>query len=196
MTAALLTTRLKVADPTALTALSTLRTRLGFGERLRNVTREEFHLFETTLDREGARRLVDGLVRRTNLFLNPNKHFHRLVVEGDAAPSPEILRGPGAYLLVWTEGDGEDLLESMRRHVGVEQVTSLSRGWIWRLEGAPNATPAEMLDLVSRAGVLTSRTSGFLVHPAYQDCRLYAGRPSLYDVRDALSTVSKGQVDE
>ena len=181
MTAALLlTTGLKVADPTAITALATLRTRLGFGDILAGLSREELFLFEVEGREEAARAAVDGLVRNTNLFLNPNKHWHRLTTAGAEAAAP------GAYLLVWTDGDGEDLREAVRRHTGAAGVAAVRRAWLWSFLPPSGAGAAE---LIARLGDGTDRRNsarGFLAHPAWQESRLYARRPGVYDVREAL----------
>lgn len=195
MSRALFTTRLKVSDPTALTALATLRGRFGFGERLAALSREEVFLLDTTLDAVATREVLEDVVRRTNLFMNPNKHVGRLEVEGDAPAAPAAAPAapagadapPTGYLLAWTPGDGEDLLESVQHHAGVGGFTGLARGWLWRFTGGPGVDAAGLLALARQSGELRSRAQGFLVHPAYQEHRLYATRPSLYDIGSVMS---------
>ena len=188
MSRALFTTRLKVSDPTAMTAEATLRRRFGFGDgwpasRARNCS--------WWIDPRPAtlRDALQALIRRTNLFMNPNKHVGRLVVEGEeAAAGARAARVGGAggaaggFLLVWTPGDGDDLLESVQQHAGVDGFAALSRGWLWRFTAGPGVDSAGLLVMARQSGELRSRGQGFLVHPAYQEHRLYATRPSLYDI--------------
>lgn len=201
MSRALFTTRLKVSDPTAMTALATLRHRFGFGARLAALSREELFLVETTLDPVATREVLEDLVRRTNLFMNPNKHVGRLVIEDEAAPGgapPPAASAAGAappaagapatgFLLVWTPGEGSDLLESVEHHAGVGGFTGLVHGWLWHFTGGPGVDGAGLLAMARQSGELRSRGQGFLVHPAYQEHRLYATRPSLYDIASVMS---------
>lgn len=205
MSRALFTTRLKVSDPTAMTALATLRQRFGFGARLAALSREELFFVETTLDPVATREVLEDLIRRTNLFMNPNKHVGRLLIEDEAAPAVAAAWGsaaapaaatPGSppggaaatgFLLVWTPGEGSDLLESVEHHAGVGGFTSLVRGWLWCFTGGPEVDAAGLLAMARQSGELRSRGQGFLVHPAYQEHRLYANRPSLYDIGSLMS---------
>jgi hypothetical protein len=181
VTGVLLATRLKVADPTALTALATLRDRLRLGHALAGLSREELFLFDIDLEPAAARDAVVDLCRRTNLFLNPNKHAWRVLLEGEE-PAGEA----AAWLLVATPGDGDDRLDAVHRHVGAPAVQRIAKGTLWRAAGVPG-TPAERLvEALRAAGVVENRHAGFLVHPAFQVGHLYAARPSVYDVREAL----------
>ncbi|MDZ4803441.1 MAG: hypothetical protein SGI90_01095 [Candidatus Eisenbacteria bacterium] len=180
----LLTTRLTVSDPTALTALSTLRDRMGFGDRIRGLSREEVFLFSMEPSTPNARDLVEQLARQTNLFMNPNKHAHRITT-GEAAqaavPSESL-----AWLLVWSSGDGETLEASVHRHVGLPAVDSIRRGWLWKFTPAPGIDPPALLKAARDAAIGDGTHRGFLVHSAWQEGRLYAERPSVYDVREAF----------
>jgi len=194
MSRALFTTRLKVSDPTAMTALATLRQRFGFGTRLAALSREELFCVETTLDPAATRELLEDLVRRTNLFMNPNKHVGRLLIEDEAAPAgasvpaTSMAGAPATgFLLVWTPGEGSDLLESVEHHAGVGGFTGLVHGWLWCFTGGPGVDAAGLLAMARQSGELRSRGQGFLVHPAYQEHRLYATRPSLYDIGSVMS---------
>jgi phosphoribosylformylglycinamidine (FGAM) synthase PurS component len=184
MTPVLLTTRLKVADPTALTATTTLRTRLGY-DTIAAVGREELFLFEVDAGPDEAEAIIDGLVRRTNLFLNPNKHLYRITAAGRDKPAAP---GLDFRALVWNPGDGEDLRESLWSHAGAVLITAVRRAWLWRFVPASGAPEARFREQVRDSIVLRSRTHGFLVNPACQDSRLYDVRPSVYDIREALSS--------
>ena len=115
----LLITGLKVADPTAITALATLRTRLGFEEILAGLSREELFLFEMEGGEEGARAAVAGLVRDTNLFFNPNKHRHRLSTDID-----------GIRRVLPTERNGENLAHNRHRAVKARDSVWPDNSWL------------------------------------------------------------------
>jgi phosphoribosylformylglycinamidine (FGAM) synthase PurS component len=200
MSDVLLETRLKVADPTALTALATLRDRLRLAPALEGLSREEYTLFEVDLDPAAARDLVSDLCRKTNLFLNPNKHAWRVRIEGvepgappaadgGARPAPgrePAPEGASAWLLVHVPGDGEERLDSVHRHVGAPAVRRVATGTLWRATGAPGVAAERVVEALRAAAVVENRHAGFLVHPAFQVGHLYAARPSVYDVREAL----------
>jgi hypothetical protein len=178
-----LATRLKVADPTAVTALSTLRGRLGLAEDIAGLSREEIFVMDVDAPPQIALGLVEDLVRSTNLFLNPNKHHYRLTLEG--FPDSEADRA--AYLLVWTPGEGEDLRDSLWRHARAVQVLAVFRAWLWRFTGGARTGADRLMKAVAQSAVQKSRRQGLLVHPAYQECRLYERSPSVYDTRQALA---------
>jgi hypothetical protein len=179
----LLATRLKVSDPTARTALATLRDRLGLADRVATLVREELFLFEVAPPVAGGKELVDNLARETNLFLNPNKHAWK-VTTGDEPIAPAA--GITAWLLVWTPGDGAALETSVHRHLGLAAVTSIRRGWLWKFGAAPGVDAARLAEAARAAAFGDGGHHGFLVHEAWQDGRLYAERPSVYDVREAF----------
>lgn len=200
-TTLLLATRLKVADPTAITALATLRTRLDCDDLLAGLSREELFLFEVEGRAAPARAAVEDLVRSTNLFLNPNKHRHHLSAAGSGegpAPGPvgvgelpgrvgaDEAPGPRPFLLVWTEGDGEDLREALARHGLAAGVAALRRAWLWSFLPRPGIAAAELIARIDQDAGRRGSPRRFLAHPAWQESRLYARRPGVYDVREAL----------
>ena len=180
----LLTTRLKVADPTALTALATLRDRLGFADRIRGLSREEVFLFSMAPSTPKPGEFVEKLARQTNLFLNPNKHAFRITTGEAARPvgPPES----SAWLLAWSTGDGEALETSVRRHLRLTAIGSVRRGWLWAMTPEPGIDAAVFQRSARDAAIGDGTHRGFLVHPAWQEGRLYAERPSVYDVREAF----------
>ena len=183
MTDLLLTTRLKVSDPTARTALATLRDRLGLADRVASLVREELFLFDVAAPAAQAREVIEGLARRTNLFLNPNKHAWRIRTGDEPlAPVPR----PTAWLLVWTPGDGATLEASVHRHLGLATVESIRRGWLWQFGAVPGVDAAVLLHAAREAAFGDGESRGFLVHEAWQEGRLYADRPSVYDCREAF----------
>lgn len=187
MSRALLTTRLKVVDPAAVTALETLRHRFGFEDRLAALSREELFLFDVDAPVANSRQQIEGLVRGTNLLMNPNKHVWRLAVESDESLPPPADAPVDAYLLVWTPGEGADLQNAIQRHALAPDVVGLARGWLWRFAAGAGVDREGLLAMVDQAGELRSRGRGFLVHPAYQEHRVYVRRPTLYDVGDVMS---------
>jgi len=183
MTDVLLATRVKASDPTARTALATLRDRLGLADRVGSLVREEIFLFEVAPAPAAARDLVEGLARETNLFLNPNKHSWRIKT-GDETIAPTA--GPAVWLLVWTRDDGAALEESVHRHLGLATVESIRRGWLWQFGAVPGVNASVLLHAAREASFGDGGSRGFLVHEAWQEGRLYADRPSVYDCREAF----------
>lgn len=180
----LLTTRLKVADPTALTALATIRNRLGFADRIRGLSREEVFLFTMAPSLPKPEEFVEKLARQTNLFLNPNKHAFRITMGESARPigPPESL----AWLLAWSAGDGAALEISVRRHLDLRAIGSIRKGWLWTMTPEPGIDAAIFLKAARDAAIGDGTRRGFLVHAAWQEGRLYAERPSVYDVRESF----------
>lgn len=180
----LLTTRLKVADPTALTALATLRDRLGLADRLKGLSREEVFLFSMSPSTPKPAELVEQLARQTNLFLNPNKHAFRITT-GEAAQRVTSSDSQ-AWLLVWARGEGEALEASVHRHLGLAAIESIRKGWLWTMTPEPGIDPPAFQVAARGAAIGDGRRRGFLVQSAWQEGRLYAERPSVYDVREAF----------
>jgi hypothetical protein len=183
MTDVLLATRLKVSDPTARTALATLRDRLGLADRVGSLVREELFLFEVDAAPAAARELVEGLARETNLFLNPNKHAWRVRTGDEPVAGAGV---PVAWLLAWTPEDGAALEGSVHRHLGLATVESIRRGWLWQFGAVPGVDAAALLHAAREAAFGDGALRGFLVHDAWQEGRLYVERPSVYDVREAF----------
>ncbi len=188
MTSLLLTKRLKVADPTAMTALATLRDRMGMAESIAGLSRDELFLLKVDLPADAAVRRVTELVRGTNLFLNPNKHSWRIDAGEGAGPDEAAAGGNArAWLLVRGIEPDTSLLESLWRHAGAREITDLRQFQLWRFVAPAGVAPEALLRAAGRAAVVTDRRNGFLVHPAFQEGRLYAAAPNLYDVESLLT---------
>lgn len=170
----LLTVGLKVTDNEALSALEAIQVKMGLGERVRDLRREE--LWEIEVDAEtleAAAAAVEGLVATTNIFANPNKHSHALAPRGEA-PGAQDLDGDEVAVLVSEResGEGESVLHALER-IGVPAVRSLRRWTRWRirLDGPPSRDDDELLPLIRRIGVATGRHDGLLSNPHSQISR-------------------------
>ncbi|HEX7878551.1 MAG TPA: hypothetical protein VF720_04040, partial [Candidatus Eisenbacteria bacterium] len=103
---------------------------------------------------------------------------------GDEPIAP--IPGTNTWLLVWTSDEGAALEASVHRHLGLATVESIRRGWLWQFGAAPGVDAAVLLHAAREAAFGDGGSHGFLVHDAWQEGRLYADRPSVYDCREAF----------
>lgn len=179
MTRAVVRTWLKVNDPTALTATTTLQRALAYGRVVRSAARSRIWSFswEGTVD---ARSALKRLVEETNLIRNPNKHFLEVRV-GDEALTP---RG-NAWVLVYTEGEGADLEDTLRRHRLMEgEVPSVGSATLWELD--LEADPAERNRIAEEIAVVRSRKAGLLANPHTENVVLFEAPPMAGELAEIL----------
>lgn len=161
---------LRNADPTALTALSSLRRYLGFGEKLAGLRRRV--LWEITGPEEGSRDELIEALRRGGELWNPNKE--RAFVRVPGAPVGDLgapLPDEGCWLsrLAWDpERDLDRSIRAFRPWRG--RAWRLKRGTLWSLEWREE-DPDERRRLTERAVLCRSAKEGLLVHPHLEDAR-------------------------
>lgn len=169
--------RLKMPDVVAITAQTTLQRRMGYGEILRRLKREDFwKITVEAASREEAERLAVELAEKTSLFVNPNKHTYTFqVLESGAhdtnkAPSP----ADGAWsvrVLVTVDDDAEAslTLDALQNRLGYGYaVRNVERGTLWTLEIA--ADSAETARRIAEEITVTRRAdAGLLVNPHFQE---------------------------
>jgi len=164
-----LTVGLKITDNEARSALEALRVKMGLGEAVRSLAREErWQLGVEAPTSAEAEAVVAGLVRATNLFANPNKHCHAIGSGVDLAPD-EV-----AILVTDREGaDGASILTTLHR-LGASSVTCIARSARWRvgLAEAPRPDDPAILELLRDIGVTESRSVGLLANPHSQTVRV------------------------
>lgn len=165
---AVLLTRLKIADLTALTALETARRLLPAGHELTRLVREELFLFAP--EPGAAADAFEGplalAIESSNFFVNPNKERYRFLRAGErgaALTPPE-----GAWgILARSRDDTRDerLLERLRREHPLEGLGAIRRARIWWLwtrgpEGGQGAAAC-----YEAVGPVSGTRRGLLVHP-------------------------------
>ena len=177
-----LTVKLKIPDVTAVTARNTLQRRLGYGEVLRDLQREDYWALTVQADSEAAARdLGIALAERTNVFVNPNKHTYQLNVrrtpeiEAPGSPGSPPLAGSSSGLtsvrvLTGFLGDASASMtqEALQGRLGYGQVVqAVERGTLWTLTlntaNAPQARQWAEEMVVTRGG-----QQGLLVNPHSQ----------------------------
>jgi len=178
---------LKVTDNEGRSALEALQEKMGLRDRVSDLSREE--LWEVDVDAstiEEARATLDGLVRRTNIFANPNKHRYVITELGesgsdDDAGAPAMSSAAGgdlaadevAILVRDRESTvGESVLSAIRG-MGVDDVVGVRKWTRWRvgLTKSPARGDPAVLDLIQRIGVATGRRDGLLSNPHSQVSR-------------------------
>jgi phosphoribosylformylglycinamidine (FGAM) synthase PurS component len=192
-----LTVGLKVTDNEARSALEALQEKMGLRDRVRDLAREE--LWELGIEAgspQAASRIVNDLVRTTNLFANPNKHTYSLRPRGSSQVASESAAGAAggdavgsaamrsgavegasdlapdeiAILVSSREGtDGESVLSAIHR-IGVDSVLSIRKWTRWRvtLAETPQRGDPEVDRLIRKIGVATGRGVGLLSNPHSQ----------------------------
>lgn len=153
--------KLRVPDRVALTAVQTL-TRMGFGDRLSGLLREDYYLISIeAADERAAVRTVTHAVEDTFFFANPNKHSVR--IEPKRRP-----RSAGGETVVLTYGKGKFTADSLLANLkaaGFTDVVSVGSGILWTLETSESGGIAAAKDIV----VTTSRERGLLINPHSED---------------------------
>ncbi len=170
---------LKVNDPTALTAHETLQRALGYGRVVAGVGRSEVWGFRWTGAADPAP-VLERLARETNLLLNPNKHRMEIAVaDGALAPRGNV------WALVWTQGEGSDLEETLRRHrLLAGELPQVRRGTLWELDLA--CPPEDRVRLAEEIAVARERSRGLLANPHVSGTRVFAEPPTAAAVVLAL----------
>lgn len=161
-----LTVSLKVPDNEARSALEAIRVKMGLSDRVRDLAREEVWELDVECGSvEDARSEVDGLVRSTNLFANPNKHRYSL--EEGSAGGVELAPDEVAILVSDREGSVGDSMVAALGRLGVACVVGARRWVRWRVSLSEHAARGEpgLLPLIQRIGVTDSRGGGLLCNP-------------------------------
>jgi hypothetical protein len=164
---------LRNADPTALTALASLRRYLGFGDNLLDLRRRV--LWELCgPDDEIAELILDALRRGGELW-NPNKERGHIRPPGSPI---ELLGSPlpdGGRWESWLAWDPSRDLDCRVRALSPwrAQGWRIRRGTLWSLNWAPDDA-AERRRLAERAVITHGAHDGLLVHPHLEDARRIA----------------------
>jgi hypothetical protein len=161
---------LRNADPTALTALSSLRRYLGFGDRLLDLRRRV--LWELSGPREDSRDTILEALRRGGELWNPNKEMALVRAPGGpiadlGTPIPD--GGRWESRLAWDPD--RDLDRGVRAlRPWRSRGWRLRRGTLWSLHWQEEDRD-ERGRLTERAAVCRGAREGLLVHPHLEDVR-------------------------
>jgi hypothetical protein len=179
MTSVVLRRWLKVADPTALTAREALQRGLGLGRAVEEVHRSELFALRWAGSVDGVP-LVRQLAAKTNLLVNPNKHFLE-VRAGEERLEP---RG-NLWVMIWTVGDGEALAETLeRRNLLHGDTPRLRRALLWELQFSGEA--GERRRRAESITWLRSREEGLLANPELQEAHIFEAAPGVLEIGDRL----------
>ena len=164
-----LAVRLKITDNEAFSALEALHAKMGLAESVVGLIRETLWDLEVeTATPEAARGTVEEAISRTNVFLNPNKHYHSFV----PADSVGADLDPDEVAVIVTDREGADLPRALAAvaRAGVPGITAARMRTRWRIRFTHPPTPEhpEVLELIQRIGVTTGRDAGLLANPHSQ----------------------------
>jgi len=168
-----LTVGLKITDNEARSALEAIRVKMGLGDDVVGLARED--LWELDVEAESpvaALAVATRLVEATNLFVNPNKHRHALTAVG-AIPGVDLAPDEVAVLVSDRETGGSASMLATVRRSGERSVAAVRRcaRWRVRLTEAPAPAKPELVSLIRRIAVTESRTEGLLSNPHSQTAR-------------------------
>ena len=168
--------RLKIPDVVAITARTTLQRRMGYGEALKGLKREDFWKISVDVpSREDAERLAVELAEKTSVFVNPNKDAYTFdVLESGAHETGKApTKRDGAWdvrVLVTSDDDAEAslTLDALQNRLGYgATIRNVERGTLWTLTLV--ARGAKAARRIAEEITVTRRVDqGLLVNPHYQ----------------------------
>jgi hypothetical protein len=187
---AVLTTRLKITDLTAETALETGRKLLPEGISLERLVREELYLFEPAPGQVATafEAPLERAIESSNFFVNPNKEryrFLRAAARGDSLVPPE-----GAWgILARPRDDTRDdvLLDRLLREHPLPGLGAIRRARIWWLwtKGPRGDTAIETSH--AALGAVEGARKGLLTNPHAEASLLVAAPIPWARVEEFLS---------
>jgi len=174
---AVLTTRLKITDLTAETALETGRRLLPEGISLERLVREELYLFEAAPGHAATafEAPLEQAIESSNFFVNPNKEryrFLRSAGRGDSLVPPE-----GAWgILARPREDTRDdvLLDRLLREHPLPGLGSIRRSRIWWLWTRGARGDAATDAAYAALGAVEGARRGLLTNPHAEAALLVA----------------------
>lgn len=149
---------LRVVDRVALTARQTITERLGYGEMLEDLTRQDYYRLGVAGSEDDGLNYLRKIVESTTLFANPNKETF----------SVEILRRPlsderrHVALVYPREGlFNESLCRHLALDLGFDRVVAAGRGVAWTIQLAPGVDEKYVEEIL----VARERARGLLLNP-------------------------------
>jgi len=161
---------LKIFDNVAASALYALKDRLGYSQ-IRSLMRSDYWCLSLPEFRdEEAVEVVDRLVSKTALFVNPNKH--RWVIHLNADPAdllPKETEETVTAVLVEEDGDSRAAVvqEALLRRGDCGGRIEVRRGtwWVLYLGDMPSGQARALTEEIA---VTRARNQGLLCNPHYQ----------------------------
>ena len=165
---AVLTTRLKITDLTAETALEAGRRLLPQDTSLERLLREEFTLFEAAPGQAATafEAPLERAIESSNFFVNPNKERYRFL--RSAARGESLVPPDGAWgILARPRGETRDdvLLERLLREHPLPGLGAIRRARIWWLWTRGPGGDAAIDACHAALGPVEETKRGLLVNP-------------------------------
>lgn len=187
---AILFTRLKITDLTALTALEAGRRMLPEGHALERIVREELYWFEPEAgaDATGFEARLLEAIESSNFFVNPNKERYQFLASGergDRWSAPD-----GAWgILTRTRGDTRDegLIARLRREHPLPGLASIRRGRVWWLVTRGPSGGPDTAFCYEQLGPVQGTSRGLLVNPHAERSLLVEGSTPWIEVERFLA---------
>jgi len=156
----------KLPEQEAITAFHTLTNYMGYGGKLRALNRTKY--FNVVIKAvENAEERLSEIIRRTTLFLNPNKELFR-ILDDDlnslfVCPDDVVNK----FILIRNKDAGQDLADLLKKWWDYEEVISIEEYVLWNLQIDRSCEGVD--ELVEEIAVLKSRESGLLANPHSQE---------------------------
>jgi hypothetical protein len=187
---AVLLTRLKITDLTALTALEAGRRMLPEGHALERVVREELFLFEP--EPGSAPAAFEGklheAIETSNFFVNPNKERFRFLASGERGDTWSPPEGAWGILARSRDDTRDEGLRArlLREHPlpGLASIRRARVWWLWTRGPGGGAAADVFFD---RLGPLRGPAHGLLVNPHAEASLMLSGDVAWKDVERFLT---------
>lgn len=153
---------LRVPDRVALTALRTLTTVMDYGDDLVSLEREDYYTIRVAAEtQDEAVEHVKKMVDETTVFANPNKETVEVVPKTRPVSEDDVV----AVLVYPKPGIRSESLKERLARLGYDNVESVGRGVLWKLE----LRGGDKLGTAADIAVTRSRTDGLLFNPHSED---------------------------
>ena len=162
--------KLKGVDLVSHTAADTLRRRMSVGPGFRDLFREDYFRILPDDGVSGNRLddLAGGILSRTTLLVNPNKHSARISF-GELPPPVQVSGAfPTRFLVTETGGSGRELSLRLKKRLSLP-VAGVEQGVMWTVFTDPGLAREERDELLEKIVVTRDRINGLLVNPHYQE---------------------------
>jgi phosphoribosylformylglycinamidine (FGAM) synthase PurS component len=149
---------LRVVDRVALTARQTLADRLGYGDILADLKRQDYYRVAVAGEEAEALAYLRDIAESTTLFANPNKET--FTVQTVERP----LSKDDSYVALVYPREGlfdESLCRHLALELGFDGVVAAGRGVAWTIELARGADPKYVEEIL----VARERSRGLLANP-------------------------------